>query len=72
MKDSYFAGDYNYYNSFLLSGEGNGNHSSILDWKIPMGRGAWQATVCGVAESQTTLKTAHSTFLLFNVYTIDD
>ena len=24
-------------------------HSSILAWKIPMDRGAWQATVRGVA-----------------------
>ena len=31
-------------------------HSSILAWRIPMGRGAWRATVCGVTESQTGLK----------------
>ena len=30
-------------------------HSSILAWKIPMGRGAWQASVHGVAgESDRT------------------
>ena len=37
-------------------------HSSILAWKIPWRRslenpmdgGAWHATVCGVAESDTT------------------
>jgi len=29
-------------------------HSSIIAWKIPMNRGAWQATVHGVAESDMT------------------
>ena len=28
-------------------------HSSILAWRIPMDRRAWQATVHGVAKSQT-------------------
>ena len=28
-------------------------HSSILAWRIPMDRGAWQSTVHGVAKSQT-------------------
>ena len=31
-------------------------HSSILAWRIPMDRGAWQATVHGVAKSWTQLK----------------
>ena len=29
-------------------------HSSILAWRIPMGSGAWQATVHEVAESDRT------------------
>ena len=28
-------------------------HSSILAWRIPMNRGAWRATVRGVAKSWT-------------------
>ena len=35
--------------------EGMATHSSILAWKIPMDRGAWQATVHGVTKSQTQL-----------------
>ena len=31
----------------------SGDHSSILAWKIPVDRGAWWATVRGVAKSQT-------------------
>ena len=31
-------------------------HSSILAWRIPMGRGAWRATVHGAAKSQTRLR----------------
>ena len=30
-------------------------HSSIFAWRIPMDRGAWWATVHGVAKSQTRL-----------------
>ena len=32
--------------------EGMATHSSILAWKIPMDRGAWQAAVHGAAKSQ--------------------
>ena len=28
-------------------------HSSILAWRIPMDRGAWQASVLGITENQT-------------------
>ena len=34
--------------------EGMTTHSSILAWKIPMDRGAWQATVHGVAKETDT------------------
>ena len=33
--------------------KGKATHSSILAWRIPMDRGAWQATGLGVAKSQT-------------------
>ena len=33
--------------------EGMVTHSSILAWRIPMDRGAWQATVHRVIKSQT-------------------
>ena len=35
--------------------EGMATRSSILAWRIPMDRGAWQATVHGVTKSQTQL-----------------
>ena len=35
--------------------EGMATHSSILAWRIFMDRGAWQATVQGVAKSWTGL-----------------
>ena len=33
--------------------EGMATHSSIPAWRIPMDRGAWQATVSRVTKSQT-------------------
>ena len=36
--------------------EGMATQSSILAWRIPMDRGAWGATVHGVAKSRTQLK----------------
>ena len=40
-------------------GEGHGNHCNILAWRILMDRGAWWATVHGVAKGWTQLNTAH-------------
>ena len=37
-------------------------HSSILAWRIPMDRGAWWATVYGVAKSRTQLSDFTFTF----------
>ena len=33
--------------------ESMATHSSILAWRIPMDRGAWGATIHGIAKSQT-------------------
>ena len=35
--------------------EGMATHSSILAWRILVDRGAWRATVHGVAKSRTRL-----------------
>ena len=40
--------------------EGMATHSRILAWRIPMDRGAWRATVYGVAKSWTGLKRQHT------------
>ena len=45
-------------------GVGNGTHSSILAWRNPMDREAWQATVHGVAKCQTRLSDFTFTFHL--------
>ena len=37
--------------------EGMATHSDILAWRIPVDRGAWQATVHGVAEESDNLVT---------------
>ena len=42
--------------SYFLPGEGNGNPLQNSCLENPMDRGAWQAMVHGVAESQTRLK----------------
>ena len=36
--------------------EGMATHSSVLAWRKPMDRGAWQATVYRVTKSRTQLK----------------
>jgi len=35
-------------------------HSSTLAWRIPMDRGAWWATIHGIAASETTEATEHA------------
>jgi len=35
--------------------EGMATHSSMLAWRIPMDRGAWRATVQGIAKNRTRL-----------------
>ena len=35
--------------------EGMATHSSVFAWRIPMDRGAWQATASVVPKSQTQL-----------------
>ena len=42
--------------SWRSPGGGHGNHPSVLAWRIPMDRGAWQATVHWITKSQTWLK----------------
>ena len=41
--------------------EGMATHSSIFAWRISMDRGAWRATVLGIAKSWTRLSGYHST-----------
>ena len=36
--------------------EGMAAYSSILAWRIPLGRGAWRATIHRVTQSWTRLK----------------
>ena len=42
--------------------KGTATHSSILAWRIPMDRGAWEATVHGVTKSWTQLSAFHFHF----------
>ena len=45
--------------------EAMATHSSILAWKMPMDRGAWQAAVSKITQSQTQQKqlSTHTNFL---------
>ena len=45
-------------------GRGMATYSSILAWKNPMDRGAWQATVHGVARAGHSLATKPPTLRL--------
>ena len=45
--------------------EGMATHSNILVWRMPTDRGAWRATVHGIAESYTTERL--STHIFINV-----
>ena len=46
-------------------------HSSILAWRVPMDRGAWRATVHGVAKGQTRLSNCHThTYLHIRILTL--
>ena len=49
-------------------GEGNGNHSSVLAWRIP-GMGAWWAAVHGVTQHLTRLKQLSSSSSVCNIHT---
>ena len=44
--------------------------SSILAWRNPMDRGAWRATVHGVAKSQLQLSNFIFTFIYINIYSV--
>ena len=51
-------------------GEGNGNHSSVLAWRIPMDRGASWVTVPGVADLDMTEQLTQNLtrYLFFGVW----
>ena len=47
----------------ISPGGGHGNPLCFLAWRIPVDRGAWPATIHGVAKSQTQLSDFHFTSL---------
>ena len=51
--------------------EGMAIHSSILVWRIPTDRGAWQATVHGIAKSQNmTERASTAQYIIQYVYDV--
>ena len=44
--------------------EGMATHSNIIAWRNPMDRGAWQATVQGLSELDTTERLSHSSSIV--------
>ena len=46
--------------------KGMATHSSILAWRIPMGRGAWWATVYGLAKESDTAEQLKTTTLIWD------
>ena len=47
--------------------KGRPAHFSILAWRIPMDKGAWQATVQRVAKSRTRLGDFHSIYSYYKI-----
>ena len=52
--------------------EGMATHPSILTWRIPMDRGAWRATVHGVAKRQTRLSNSARTKRFIHIYSFGE
>ena len=61
LLESYSLGKvFEYSNIANFLEKGMATHSSILAWRILMGRGAWWATVHGVKEADMTEQPAHT------------
>ena len=46
--------------------KGMATHSSILAWRIPRGRGAWWATVYGLAKESDTVEQLKTTTIIWD------